>query len=190
MDTAQMQPLKKNDRWKRDDKKPNEDSNEPRRFNRFNRGGGGGGDGSRRGGFGRDRGRGARRGEFGRESAFGRGRGYRRGNDRRRSGGRDNSFSRMRQKKPEFKYDENSFPTLGKTNEKTAASQEKSLDWRAAAQRGADAPPPKPRVKKSHEVTLKTLEKNIIEEDDCFTDDDCVFDDGDDVFPGKGGYLD
>lgn len=217
-----MEPLKKNDRWKRDN-----DSNEPSRFNRFNGGGRGegrgrfsrdrsaadrggfGGDrgrfsrdraGGDRGGFGGDRGRfnrgrgGGGRGGFGGDrGGFNRGRGGRGkfgGNRSYRRGG-DNSFCRITKKKPEFKYDDKSFPSLGKTNTKTSSQQDESLNWRAAAQRGALAPPPKPRVKRVPEVKLKTLEKDLmLDEKSDYSDDDCVLDDADDVFPGKGGYLD
>jgi hypothetical protein len=203
METSKMIPLKQNNRWKLDnDEKHQNDEKNNTRFNRFKSGGNSSGFHNNRGGFRNSRGRG---GGFnrGRGDGFnqGRGGGFNRGRgggfNRGRGGGfnrgrngryqRDNTFSKI---KNQYKYNEESFPTLGNNTKQQVTLPQ--LNWAAAAQRGALAPPPKPKVKKITKNKLETIKKDIKYESD--DEDSILSEDGveyqNDVFPAKGGYLD
>ena len=116
----------------------------------------------------------------------GRGGGFNRGrNDRYQ---RENTFSKI--KKDQYKYNEDSFPTLGSNTKQPVTLPQ--LNWAAAAQRGALAPSPKPKVKKITKNKLETIKKDIKYESD---DEESILTDNgveyqNDVFPAKGGYLD
>ena len=193
METSKMTPLKQNNRWKLDnDEKNNTFGVNSSRF-RNSRGRGGGFNRGRGGGFNRARGGGFNRG---RDDGFNRGRGG--GFNRGRGGGfnrgrndryqRENTFSKI--KKDQYKYNEDSFPTLGSNTKQPVTLPQ--LNWAAAAQRGALAPSPKPKVKKITKNKLETIKKDIKYESD---DEESILTDNgveyqNDVFPAKGGYLD
>jgi hypothetical protein len=98
----------------------------------------------------------------------------------------------MIKKKPEFKFEPESFPSLGGNVKQKVQHENNSLDWAAAAQRGAEAPPPKPKIKPEPKMKLKTIEKNICCDDDDgdYSDDGCVYEEESCSFPAKGGYID
>jgi hypothetical protein len=191
MNSGEMKPLQTNSRWNR------EKTETPNRFN-------GGRNERHERGDRRREGRGGRGGGWGggRGGGWGGGRGEGRGRAR-------NAFTRNKKKqKPEFKYAETSFPTLGKREipvydpdhfcqswvqcceENLKLKPLQVMDWRAAANRGISAPPPKPKIKVKQ--PLQTINKNVATENiDYYSDEDeCIFDDDEEGFPAKGGYID
>jgi len=118
------------------------------------------------------------------------GRGQRGGRDRRR--GRYNNFSAggfIPEKRPEFKYEEGNFPSLG-GKPKTPVNKV-CLDWRNAAIKGASKPDPIQNLKTSKDSMV--VKHNFTEIDlDNFQAGYDSYDefDSDDGFPSKGGFMD
>jgi hypothetical protein len=181
--------LKTNNRWKRDESSEQSGkSTFSEKDNNFRRNGGyrGGDRGGYRGGS-RDRGgyRGGYRGGS-------RDRGGYRGGYRGRSGGGFRGRGRDGPRKPanfvlpEGESLETDFPILGKPKVKNA----NDLNWRVAAKKGAEAPPPPLFVKKMPNQ-LDLLDEDINLDDYDEEEYDSAFcDEDDNIFPTKGGYMD
>ena len=89
---------------------------------------------------------------------------------------------------PEGNRLETDFPILGKPKVNNCSD---SLNWRAAAEKGAEAPPPPRFVRKtavSEEVEcLASVNLDDYDEEEY---DSAAYCSDDDTFPAKGGYMD
>ena len=93
------------------------------------------------------------------------------------------------EKKPEFKYEEINFPSLG-GKPKTPVNKV-CLDWRSAAIKGASKPDPIQNLKTDKESTVVKHNFTEIDLDNFQTGYDSYDDfNSDDGFPSKGGFID
>ena len=81
---------------------------------------------------------------------------------------------------------EGDFPTLGKP--KTNLSN--NLNWRQAAKKGAEAPPPPQFIKKMPHKKDDSFDEIDLDDFDEEEYDPTQYCSDDDAFPAKGGYID
>jgi len=114
------------------------------------------------------------------------GRGGRGGRNRSRAGEYNRYMKRYIKPKPkDFVFQDKDFPVFGKSS----ANLKTNLNWRQAAQKGTEAPPPCNFIKKMPEKKNDFSDIDLDDFDEKEYDSDLYCSD-DDTFPVKGGYID